>query len=56
MVVLNNNPEEQTLDLSRFAEGIKKATTGKELFSQNTLNLDEPLTVKGKSPLVISLN
>ncbi|WP_341200175.1 glycoside hydrolase family 13 protein [Croceibacter atlanticus] len=56
MVVLNNNPEEQTLDLSRFAEGIKNATTGKELFSQNTLNLDEPLTVKGKSPLVISLN
>jgi len=56
MVVLNNNPEQQTLDLSRFAEGIKKATTGKELFSQNTLNLDEPLTVKGKSPLVISLN
>lgn len=56
MVVLNNNPEEQTLDLSRFAEGIKKATTGKELFSQNTLNLNEPLTVKGKSPLVISLN
>ena len=34
MVVLNNNPEEQTLDLSRFAEGIKNATTGKELFSQ----------------------
>ncbi|HAT68889.1 MAG TPA: alpha-amlyase [Flavobacteriaceae bacterium] len=56
MVVLNNNPEQQTLDLSRFAEGIKNATTGKELFSQNTLNLDEPLTVKGKSPLVISLN
>lgn len=56
MVVLNNNPKEQTLDLSRFAEGIKKATTGKELFSQNTLNLNEPLTVKGKSPLVISLN
>jgi glycosidase len=56
MVVLNNNPEQQTLDLSRVAEGIKKATTGKELFSQNTLNLNEPLTVKGKSPLVISLN
>lgn len=56
MVVLNNNPEEQTLDLSRFTEGIKNATTGKELFSQNTLNLDDPLTVKGKSPLVISLN
>ncbi len=56
MVVLNNNPEEQTLDFSRFAEGIKNATTGKELFSQNTLNLNEPLTVKGKSPLVISLN
>jgi glycosidase len=56
MVVLNNNPEQQTLDLSRFTEGIKNATTGKELFSQNTLNLDEPLTVKGKSPLVISLN
>lgn len=56
MVVLNNNPEEQTLDLSRFTEGIKNATTGKELFSQNTLNLNEPLTVKGKSPLVISLN
>lgn len=56
MVVLNNNPEQQTLDLSRFTEGIKNATTGKELFSQKTLNLDEPLTVKGKSPLVISLN
>lgn len=56
MVVLNNHPEAQTFDLNRFAEGIKEAKTGVELFSQETLNLDQPLKVKGKSPLVISLN
>ena len=56
MVVLNNNPEEQKLDLSRFSEGIKDSIQGMALFSKTVIDLTKPLVVKGKTPMVISLN
>lgn len=56
MVVLNNNPEAQQLDLSRFAEGLKGATSGTEIFSAQKVELGKSLMVPGKTPMVIELN
>lgn len=56
MVVLNNNPEEKTIEPGRYAEGLKGFTHGKEILSGSTINLSENLTVAGKTPMVIELN
>ncbi|MEP6262112.1 MAG: glycoside hydrolase family 13 protein [Gillisia sp.] len=56
MVVLNNNPEAQQLDLSRFAEGFNGATRGKEILSAQNVELGKSLMVPGKTPMVIELN
>ncbi|MGI0106933.1 glycoside hydrolase family 13 protein [Salinimicrobium sp. WS361] len=55
MVVINNNPEAQTLDLTRFAEGLAGATSGKDIISGEQLSLDQDLEVSGKSSLVLEL-
>jgi glycosidase len=56
MVIINNNPEAQTLDLTRFAEGLAGATSGKDIISGEQISLDENLEVSGKSSLVLELN
>ena len=55
MVVINNNPEAQELDLARFAEGLDGSISGKDVISEATINLSESLSIKGKSSLVIEL-
>lgn len=55
MVVINNNPEDQVLDLSRFAEGIKEHTAGMDIISGKTINLKGSLEVEGKKSMVIEL-
>ena len=55
MVVINNNPEAQTLDLNRFAEGLSGATSGRDVLESKEVNLQEDLMVDGKSALVIDL-
>jgi glycosidase len=55
MVVINNNPEGQELDLSRFAEGLAGNTSGKDVISGEQVNLNNSLKIKGKSSLVIEL-
>src|SRR5690606_7845698 len=49
MVIINNNPEVQTLDLKRFGEMIGSATNGKEMLSQERISLENTLTVEGKT-------
>ena len=56
MVILNNNPESQELDLSRYAEGLNAASTGKEILSNRQVDLKTTLKVEGKTPMVIELN
>jgi len=55
-VILNNNPESQELDLSRYAEGLNAASTGKEILSNRQVDLKTTLKVEGKTPMVIELN
>ncbi|PHQ30980.1 MAG: alpha-amlyase [Leeuwenhoekiella sp.] len=56
MVVLNNNDEVQTLDLSRFSESIKSSTAGVEVLSGKQIALKQTLTVPAKTPMIIELN
>ncbi|MFB6318066.1 glycoside hydrolase family 13 protein [Saccharicrinis sp. FJH54] len=56
MIVLNNNPEEQTLELNRFSQmldGFEKAT---DIMSREDLKIDVSLKIKGKSGLLLELN
>ncbi|WP_026837979.1 glycoside hydrolase family 13 protein [Gillisia sp. JM1] len=55
MVVINNNPEAQELELTRFAEGLVGITSGKEILSNSEISLDKTLKIEGKSSMVIEL-
>ncbi|ARN78760.1 alpha-amlyase [Nonlabens spongiae] len=56
MVVINNNPQKMTLDLSRFREMLHSSSTGKEIISDRTIVIDETLNVRGKSSMIIELD
>lgn len=56
MVVINNNPEAQTLDLNRFAEGLAGATSGRDVINDGEVQLQNTLEIEGKTALVIDLN
>ncbi|NOQ91597.1 MAG: alpha-amylase, partial [Flavobacteriaceae bacterium] len=56
MIIINNNPETQTLDLTRFNEAIKNSKKGKDILSNKEINLTEKLTIEGKKSMVIELN
>ena len=53
MVVINNNPEQQTIDLKRFKERIKTTKTGTEIISENPIALNSTLTIEGKTSMII---
>lgn len=56
MVVINNSPEAQELDLIRFSEGLKGHSSGKDIVSGNAVELNEKLRVEGKTSMVLELN
>lgn len=55
MVVINNNPQTQELDLDRFSEGIGGATSASEILSETSHKMQGKLKVDGKSSLVLEL-
>ncbi|WP_034922888.1 glycoside hydrolase family 13 protein [Gillisia sp. CAL575] len=55
MVVINNNPEAQELELSRFSEGLDGSTSGKDIITGEQVNLNNSLNIKGKSSLIVEL-
>lgn len=55
MVVINNNPEKQQLDVSKYAEGLKGHTSGTDIISGTKINLEKVLNVPGKKSMVIEL-
>ena len=56
MVVINNSPESQELDLNRFKEMIKDNKSGRDILSDKTISLENILKVEGKSSMIIELN
>lgn len=55
MVIINNQPTTQEIDLSRFAEVIKTSAQGKDILTGISVNLKEKLTVEGKTSLIIEI-
>jgi len=53
MVVINNNPESQTIDLNRFNEMIKAFKKGKDIISGEDISLENAMTIDGKSSMII---
>jgi neopullulanase len=56
MVVLNNNPKAQSLNLKRFDENLKGFTKGIDVLSGESFNFTKSdISVKGKTALIIEL-
>lgn len=55
MVVINNNPEAQTINLQRFSEGLAGAVTGTDILTDTEVGLKDNLEVEGKTSYVIEL-
>ena len=55
MVIINNNAEEQTLDLNKYAEGIQGSTSGKEIISGKDIQLNETLSIPAQDAMLIQL-
>jgi len=55
MVIINNNLDSQTIDLSRFAEGLKDYTNGKDALSEMEISLKGELKIEGKKSMILDL-
>ena len=53
MVVINNNPETQTIALKRFEEMIEKTKMGTDIISEKRIVLENSLTIDGKTAMII---
>ncbi len=55
MVILNNNPEMQTIKTARFSERLKQYQKGRDIITGNETLLATEITIEGKSALVLEL-
>ena len=55
MVVINNSPKEQALDLNRFSEMLKYVSIGKDIISNKDIVLNYKLIIEAKASMVIEL-
>ena len=55
MVVINNAPDNQKLNLSRFQENIKSFTSGNDILSGKTIDLKNELSIEGKTAMILEL-
>jgi neopullulanase len=55
MVIVNNNPEKQTVKTARFNENIQNYSSGKDVISGKSLNVKNDIEIDGKSVLILEL-
>ena len=53
MVIINNNPKTQELQLDRFSEIIKNNTKGKDIISDKMISLKNSINIAGKTSMII---
>jgi neopullulanase len=56
MVIANNNQETKELNLSRFNEVIVGKTQGIEITNSKTYSLEKPVSINGKTVLILEIN
>jgi neopullulanase len=55
MVVINNNPEKQTIKTNRFKENIQNFKSGKDVITDKSFDLKNDIEIEGKSALILEL-
>lgn len=55
MVVINNAPDSQKLNLTRFQENIKSFTSGNDILSGKNIDLKNELSIEGKTSMILEL-
>ena len=55
MVVINNNPEKQTIKTSRFNENIQNFKSGKDVLTDKVFDLNNEIVIEGKTSLILEL-
>ena len=56
MVIINNSKEKQVLEVKRFAEGVNKCTSGKDVISGKSFNLkNNTIEIESITPLILEL-
>ncbi|WP_124979392.1 glycoside hydrolase family 13 protein [Nonlabens xiamenensis] len=53
MVIINNNPQEVVLNMSRFKENIQNRKNGNDILTDQSVQLDGNMKVSGKTSMVI---
>lgn len=56
MIILNKNKESSSLSLNRFEERLKGYTSGTDLFSESTFDLEEAITLEPMRPYILTLH
>ncbi len=56
MVLINNSPEKQTVKTNRFSQNIKNFKTGKEILTNQNIDLSNEISIEPKSALILELN
>jgi len=55
MVIINNAPDTQKINSTRFQENIKSFISGVDILSGKTINLKNEITIEGKTALILEL-
>ena len=55
MVVINNNPNDQKLNMDRFSEGLANYKNGMDILTDSNLDLTEELFIPAKTSMIIEL-
>ncbi len=55
MVVINNAPDAQNLNLTRFQENIKVFHFGNDILSGKAIDLKSELSIEGKTSMILEL-
>ena len=55
MVIINNAPDTQKINSTRFQENIKSFISGIDIISGKTIDLKNEITIEGKSALILEL-
>lgn len=56
MVVINNSNKQAKLETTRYKEGIKDYTKGKDIISNKTFSKLDEIIVPAKEALIVELN
>jgi len=55
MTIINNSESAQTIKMDRFSEGLGTSTSGKDIWTEQTINLSKEITISGRDAYILEL-